>query len=176
MVWRARQGAGGTQLQILRQGHWATTLPGSPRGLASHQAVYPAQPDAAHSMCQCRHLLLTQQRAAVPDTPADGDQAPRLVAPHHPARSHRKPRNTDPGPWPGTLRTGPRGHCSKDGSGTPPWTLRGLDTSSRSATLVTSQPQRSRELFSYCSLSFFICEREIIRVLPHRVVVKGVII
>lgn len=119
MVWRARQGAGGTQLQILRQGHWATTLPGSPRGLASHQAVYPAQPDAAHSMCQCRHLLLTQQRAAVPDTPADGDQTPRLMAPHHPARSHRKPRNTDPGPWPGTLRTGPRGHCSKDGSGTP---------------------------------------------------------
>lgn len=81
MVWRARQGAGGTQLQILRQGHWATTLPGSPRGLASHQAVFPAQLDATHSMCQCRHLLLTQQRAAVPDTPADGDQAPRLGSP-----------------------------------------------------------------------------------------------
>lgn len=160
MVWRARHRASGTQLQILCQGHWATI------------ALVPLRPrsrQAAHSVHRCRHLLLTQPRAAVPATPADGDQAPRLVVPHHPTLQTKKYRRQA---LP-RLRTGPRGHCSKEGSGTPPGP-------SRYSTQAPGQPPwsnpspRGHRHFSYWSLSFLLCEREIIRVLPPRVVVKGV--
>lgn len=134
-VWRARRGWGwgwGKRNTAqapppgLREGPLGHAMPWSPRDAAGDRAVFPAQPDAAHSTHRRRHLLLTQQRAAVlaPLLTGTKPQAPWFPSGciYTPTCQRYRPRAL-----PGTLRPGLGGCYSKEGSGIPPWTLRGLD-------------------------------------------------
>ena len=82
-------------------------------------------------------------------------------------------RNTDPRACPGMLRTGSQGCCIKEGPGTPPWKPQGPHQARNSYHLMghkllvsrpcpNSSPRGHRYLI-YCSLSFLICRRRIIR-------------
>lgn len=75
-----RGGARGTQLMLLHQPKRRATGPRralASRRLSPRPAVFPAQPDAAHSTLRCRHLLSTQTESRCPGHPADRDQASR---------------------------------------------------------------------------------------------------